>query len=270
MPRARAQVRHSRPSTMSGHARRVAREGFRMDRLARITAAAAAVAAVTTMMGCQDDETDAGSSNGDDQASADEAGEADGEGSESDPGSDPDAERAEDVDITDVTGATLQTSMGDIELVLFADRAPETVRNFVGLAEGDIATNPETGAEEFYDDTIFHRVIEGFMIQGGDPDGTGTGGPGYTFDDEIDPELAFDEPGVLAMANSGPDTNGSQFFVTTDAASHLDEMHTIFGEVADDESLDVAVEISRLDTGEGDRPETEVVVESVDVHRDSG
>ncbi len=109
---------------------------------------------------------------------------------------------------SDVTGATLHTSLGDIEVVLFPDKAPETVANFVGLAEGDKATNPTTGDDRFYDGTIFHRVIKDFMIQGGDPEGTGRGGPGYTFDDEIHPDLIFDEPGKLAMANSGPNTNG--------------------------------------------------------------
>lgn len=170
---------------------------------------------------------------------------------------------------SDVTGATLHTSLGDIEVVLFPDKAPETVANFVGLAEGDKATNPTTGDDRFYDGTIFHRVIKDFMIQGGDPEGTGRGGPGYTFDDEIHPDLIFDEPGKLAMANSGPNTNGSQFFITTVPTPWLDGMHTIFGEVADEESLEVAVAISQVPTDANDRPTEDVVLESVTIHRDN-
>lgn len=172
--------------------------------------------------------------------------------------------------IADVTGATLHTSHGDIEVVLFPEEAPETVANFVGLAEGDKATNPTTGDERFYDGTVFHRVIPDFMIQGGDPEGTGRGGPGYTFADEIRPDLVFDEPGKLAMANSGPNTNGSQFFVTTVPTPWLDGKHTIFGEVADSASLDVAVAISLLPTDGADRPTEDVVLESVTVHRSGG
>ncbi|MEY9214877.1 peptidylprolyl isomerase [Thermobifida halotolerans] len=169
--------------------------------------------------------------------------------------------------VADVTGATLHTSLGDIEVVLFPEEAPETVANFVGLAEGDKATNPTTGSDRFYDGTVFHRVIPDFMIQGGDPEGTGRGGPGYTFADEIHPDLVFDEPGKLAMANSGPDTNGSQFFVTTAETPWLDGRHTIFGEVADSTSLDVAVAISLVPTDDSDRPAEDVVLESVTVHR---
>ncbi|WP_017595471.1 peptidylprolyl isomerase [Nocardiopsis potens] len=160
--------------------------------------------------------------------------------------------------VSDVQGATLRTSEGDIELVLFPDRAPETVRNFAELAEDDPG---------FYDGTVFHRVIPDFMIQGGDPEGTGRGGPGYTFDDEIDESLTFAEPGVLAMANSGPDTNGSQFFVTTAPTPHLNGKHTIFGEVADEESLQVADAVSRVPTEGANRPVDDVVLESVEIHR---
>ncbi|MFW5415534.1 peptidylprolyl isomerase [Nocardiopsis sp. CNT-189] len=163
--------------------------------------------------------------------------------------------------VADVRGATLHTSEGDIELVLFPDRAPETVGNFAELAEGDPG---------FYDGTVFHRVIPDFMIQGGDPDGTGAGGPGYTFDDEIDESLTFAEPGMLAMANSGPDTNGSQFFVTTAPTPHLNGRHTVFGEVADGESLEVADAISRVPTEGADRPVEDVVLESVEIHRKTG
>lgn len=174
----------------------------------------------------------------------------------------------EPIDVTDVVGATLQTSMGDIEVTLFPDRAPETVENFVGLAEGGRATNPNTDSERFYDGTVFHRVIDDFMIQGGDPDADGSGGPGYEFGDEIDPELAFDEPGKLAMANSGPDTNGSQFFLTTVPTPWLDGKHTIFGAVADDAGLDVLAEISKVETDENDKPVSDITLKSVRIHRE--
>ena len=131
------------------------------------------------------------------------------------------------VDISNVTGATLHTSMGDIEVTLFGDSAPKTVRNFVGLAEGSLVPNPESGEQKFYNGTIFHRVIPDFMIQGGDPQGTGRGGPGYRFEDEIDPNLVFDKPGILAMANAGPNTNGSQFFITVAPTPWLNGNHTI-------------------------------------------
>ncbi|CAM3829466.1 peptidylprolyl isomerase [Nocardiopsis rhodophaea] len=169
--------------------------------------------------------------------------------------------------VATVEGATLSTSEGDIEVTLFPKQAPTTVRNFVELAEGSKATNPTTGKDRFYDGTIFHRVIEDFMIQGGDPLGTGTGGPGYTFPDEIDPDLTFDAPGKLAMANSGPNTNGSQFFITTVPTSHLDGKHTIFGEVADDEGQQVVEAISTVDTDDADKPVDDVVLESVTIHR---
>ncbi|TDQ53099.1 peptidylprolyl isomerase [Actinorugispora endophytica] len=170
------------------------------------------------------------------------------------------------VPVPDVTGATLHTSEGDIEVVLFPEQAPETVANFVGLAEGGKATNPETGSDRFYDGTVFHRVIPDFMIQGGDPLGTGMGGPGYSFPDEIDPGLTFDEPGRLAMANSGPDTNGSQFFITSAPTPHLDGLHTVFGEVADQSGHDVVAAISAIPTDSSDRPSHDVVLESITVH----
>ncbi|MFC7328662.1 peptidylprolyl isomerase [Marinactinospora rubrisoli] len=169
--------------------------------------------------------------------------------------------------ITTVTGATLHTSAGDIEVTLFPEQAPETVANFVLLAEGDRVANPVTGKDEFYDGTLFHRVIPDFMIQGGDPQGTGTGGPGYTFGDEIVPELTFDEPGRLAMANAGPGTNGSQFFITSAPTPWLDGKHTIFGQVADDAGNDVVADISAVETDASDRPVEDVVLESVTVHR---
>ncbi|QVQ52540.1 peptidylprolyl isomerase [Spiractinospora alimapuensis] len=162
--------------------------------------------------------------------------------------------------------ATLKTSAGDIEVALFADRAPETVANFVDLATGEKTENPVTGDDAFYDGTIFHRVIPGFMIQGGDPEGTGTGGPGYTFADEIDDDLTFSGSGVLAMANSGPDTNGSQFFITTDPTPHLQGDHTIFGSVTDEESMAVVEEIAAVPTGPDDRPVDDVVLEELVIH----
>lgn len=170
--------------------------------------------------------------------------------------------------------ATLETSMGTIRVRLFPQEAPKTVENFVGLATGTKEwTDPTTGEKvrrPLYDGTIFHRVIPEFMIQGGDPRGNGTGGPGYTFEDEFQSGRKFDRPGLLAMANAGPNTNGSQFFVTTVATPWLDGRHTIFGEVADDASLDVAVAISLVPTDGADRPTEDVVLESVTIHRADG
>ncbi|WP_100415491.1 peptidylprolyl isomerase [Mumia flava] len=171
---------------------------------------------------------------------------------------------------TSAETAVLHTSAGDIPLELDAAAAPETVANFVGLATGEKEwTDPETGDtmtdEPFYDGTTFHRVIAGFMIQGGDPLGDGTGGPGYAIDDEIDPDLTFDHPYVLAMANAGPDTGGSQFFITVAETPHLDGGYTIFGEVTDPEGQAVVDAIAEAPTGEGDRPAEPVVIESVEV-----
>jgi peptidyl-prolyl cis-trans isomerase A (cyclophilin A) len=167
--------------------------------------------------------------------------------------------------------ATLKTNHGDIEIKLFPHHAPKTVQNFVGLAEGSREwTDPKTGkpsTARLYDGTIFHRVISGFMIQGGDPLGNGTGGPGYSFADEFHPELSFDRPYLLAMANAGPGTNGSQFFITVDATPWLNRKHTIFGEVADDASKKVVDAIAALPTGPGDRPVEPVVLESVAITR---
>ncbi|HWG93209.1 MAG TPA: peptidylprolyl isomerase [Mycobacteriales bacterium] len=167
--------------------------------------------------------------------------------------------------------ATLTTTMGPVRLKLFPDHAPKTVRNFVGLAEGSTEwTDPRSGQKTtapLYDGTLFHRVISGFMIQGGDPLGTGTGGPGYRFADEFHPELQFDRPYLLAMANAGPGTNGSQFFITVGPTPHLNRRHTIFGEVADQASRDVVDAIATTPTGPMDRPRTDVVVQSVTVER---
>ena len=159
--------------------------------------------------------------------------------------------------------ATIHTNHGDINLDLFGDQAPKTVKNFTDLAE-----------KGFYDNLIFHRIIKDFMIQGGCPQGTGTGGPGYTFDDEIHPELSFDRPYQLAMANAGKQrdltgqvkgTNGSQFFITTIAPSWLNGNHTIFGEVNDDESKKVVDAIEGVQTGAMDRPVEDVVITGITI-----
>ena len=163
--------------------------------------------------------------------------------------------------------------MGDIALDLFPDHAPNTVNNFVGLARGEREwTDPRTGqktSRPLYDGTVFHRVIKDFMIQGGDPLGNGTGGPGYQFNDEIHPELAFNEPYLLAMANAGKrmgkGTNGSQFFITVVPTPWLQGKHTIFGEVADQASKDVVDAIISVPTGANDRPASDVVIESVEI-----
>ena len=172
--------------------------------------------------------------------------------------------------MTETLTATLTTTRGTVTVRLFPDQAPKTVRNFVELAEGGREwTNPKTRAttkDKLYDGTIFHRVIAGFMIQGGDPLGTGTGGPGYKFADEIHPDLGFDKPYLLAMANAGPGTNGSQFFITVAATPWLNGKHTIFGEVID--GVDVIKAITQVPTAPGDRPVTPIVLQSVTITRD--
>ncbi|MDT0309849.1 peptidylprolyl isomerase [Streptomyces sp. DSM 44917] len=167
-----------------------------------------------------------------------------------------------------MTSAVIHTSEGDIALTLYPELAPLTVTNFAGLADGSVAYAGQEGDEPLYDGTIFHRVIDGFMIQGGDPEGTGMGGPGYQFEDEIDPQddVDFSEPYRLAMANAGPGTNGSQFFITVGPAPHLDTLHTIFGEVADEESRAVVDTIAGTETDPAtDRPVEDVVIESVTI-----
>jgi peptidyl-prolyl cis-trans isomerase A (cyclophilin A) len=163
--------------------------------------------------------------------------------------------------------ATFETSMGSFTVRLMPEHAPKTVDNFVSLARGDREwTDPRDGqskTQPLYDGTIFHRVISDFMIQGGDPRGTGTGGPGYTFEDEVSDGPSFDRPGLLAMANAGPGTNGSQFFVTVTATPWLTGKHTIFGEVVD--GYDVVERISTTETGPRDRPQPDVVLERVRV-----
>ncbi len=168
--------------------------------------------------------------------------------------------------------ALLRTNKGDVVVRLFPDHAPKTVRNFVELAEGTREwTDPTTsrkGQAKLYDGTIFHRVIPDFMIQGGDPLGTGTGGPGYQFGDEIHPDLQFGRPYLLAMANAGPGTNGSQFFITTGPTPWLNGKHTIFGEVVS--GSDVVDAISHVKTRGADRPVEDVVLESVEITETDG
>ncbi|MEY4396984.1 MAG: peptidyl-prolyl cis-trans isomerase [Actinomycetota bacterium] len=165
--------------------------------------------------------------------------------------------------------ATLHTNLGDIRINLFGNHAPVTVENFIGLATGSKEwTHPNTGEKmstPIYDGVIFHRIIKDFMIQGGDPLGMGFGGPGYQFNDEIHPELAFTKPFLLAMANAGPGTNGSQFFITTVPTTWLQGRHTIFGEVADEASQKVVLDIEAVPTGANDKPVEPVVISSITV-----
>ncbi len=165
--------------------------------------------------------------------------------------------------------AIIETSMGTIEVELFPDKAPVTVANFVGLAEGKKEfTNPKTGKKEkkkFYDGLTFHRVIPEFMIQGGCPLGTGTGGPGYTFEDETDNGLKFNKPGLLAMANAGPNTNGSQFFITEVTTPWLNGHHTIFGQVVSSDDLEIVKKIARVDCGFANDPIEPVYIEKIKI-----
>lgn len=168
--------------------------------------------------------------------------------------------------------ATLHTNHGDIVITLFPHEAPKTVESFVGLAQGTKTYKDDAGRTNptpFYDGLIFHRVIGGFMLQGGDPLGKGFGGPGYTFDDEIHPDKNFMKPYVLAMANAGKrlgkGTNGSQFFITVGPTPHLQGKHTIFGEVADAPSREVVDTISRVATDRSDKPLEDVVITSVTI-----
>lgn len=169
--------------------------------------------------------------------------------------------------------AILHTNQGEITLDLFPDQAPKTVANFAGLADGTKEyTQPNAMGESegpFYDGATFHRVIDGYMIQGGDPTGTGRGGPGYKFDDEFHPDLQFDRPYRLAMVNAGPSTstNGSQFFITLVPATHLNFKFTVFGEVADEQSREVVDAIGRTATGPGDKPLEDIVINSVTIEQ---
>jgi len=170
-----------------------------------------------------------------------------------------------------MTTATFVTSMGSFTARLMPEHAPNTVANFVELATGKREwkdpRDDERKSEPLYDGTIFHRVIDGFMVQGGDPLGTGTGGPGYRFEDECPPGgPSFDHAGLLAMANAGPNTNGSQFFVTVTPTAWLTGKHTVFGEVT--EGYEVVEAISKADTGPQDRPSPDVVLERVEISED--
>ena len=158
--------------------------------------------------------------------------------------------------------AIFETNQGTFEIELYAKECPETVWNFINLAEGRQSTDREGN---FYDGLIFHRVIAGFMIQGGCPSGTGTGGPGYKFDDEFDTSLRHSSEGILSMANAGPGTNGSQFFITLGPTPHLDDNHAVFGKVT--EGMDVVKKIGSTQTGPGDRPVEDVVMEKVTIRR---
>jgi peptidyl-prolyl cis-trans isomerase A (cyclophilin A) len=165
--------------------------------------------------------------------------------------------------------AHFDTTEGKFTVRLFDKEAPKTVENFVGLAEGNREfKDPKTRSSAkrpYYNGIIFHRVIDGFMIQGGDPLGLGTGGPGYNFPDEFHPSLRHDRAGLLSMANAGPNTNGSQFFITLAATPHLDNRHSIFGEVVD--GLDIVQKIGRAPTGPRDRPKTDIVIRNVTIER---
>lgn len=164
--------------------------------------------------------------------------------------------------------ATFETSKGTFKIKLFADRVPKTVDNFVGLAKGTKEwKDPKTGAamkgKPFYDGLTFHRVIPGFMIQGGCPKGDGTGGPGYQFDDEFDKGLKHDKEGILSMANAGPNTNGSQFFITLGPTPHLNNRHSVFGEVID--GMDVVKSIAGVSRNSNDKPDTPVTIKKLTI-----
>ena len=165
--------------------------------------------------------------------------------------------------------AQFVTSEGNFTVHLFDQEAPKTVENFVGLAEGtkqwmDPRTKQKV-TQPYYDGVIFHRVIKGFMVQSGDPLGQGIGGPGYTFNDEFHPKLRHNKAGILSMANRGPNTNGGQFFITLAPTPHLDDRHSVFGEVV--EGIDVVKKIGSTRTGDRDRPLTDVVIQSVTIQR---
>jgi peptidyl-prolyl cis-trans isomerase A (cyclophilin A) len=165
--------------------------------------------------------------------------------------------------------AHFDTTLGKFTAELFEDKTPKTVANFVGLAEGSKEwTHPKTKVKSktpYYDGIVFHRVIQGFVIQGGDPLGLGYGGPGYNFEDEFHPSLRHDRAGILSMANAGPNTNGSQFFVTLGPTPHLDRRHSVFGAVI--EGIDVVEKIGQTQTDSQDRPVTPVVMNKVTIER---
>jgi cyclophilin family peptidyl-prolyl cis-trans isomerase len=166
--------------------------------------------------------------------------------------------------------AQFETTLGNFTVELYESKTPKTVGNFVGLAEGTKEwKHPKTGerhTKPYYDGIIFHRIIRGFMIQGGDPLGEGFGGPGYQFEDEFHPELRHDRAGILSMANAGPNTNGSQFFITLGPTPHLDRKHSVFGAVV--KGLDVVEKIGAVQVGRQDRPVTPVVMNRVTIVRE--
>ena len=166
--------------------------------------------------------------------------------------------------------AHFDTTMGKFTIELFADKTPKTVANFTGLAEGTREwKHPKTGEKHkkpYYDGIVFHRVIDGFMIQGGDPLGQGIGGPGYNFEDEFHPKARHNKAGILSMANAGPNTNGSQFFITLGPTPHLDRRHSVFGAVVD--GLDVVKAIGKVAVDRQDRPATPVVINSLTIERE--
>jgi peptidyl-prolyl cis-trans isomerase A (cyclophilin A) len=169
------------------------------------------------------------------------------------------------------TYAHFVTNEGNFTIRLFDEQAPKTVENFVGLAEGtrewsDPRTNQKVH-KPYYNGTIFHRVIDGFMIQGGDPLGQGIGGPGYNFADEFHPKLRHNKAGILSMANRGPNTNGGQFFITLGPTPHLDDRHSVFGEVTD--GMDIVSKIGRTPTGDRDRPKKDIIIQQVTIERRS-
>jgi peptidyl-prolyl cis-trans isomerase A (cyclophilin A) len=165
--------------------------------------------------------------------------------------------------------AKFVTTLGNFTVRLYDTEAPKTVENFVGLAEGTKEwTDPRSNkrvTQPYYDGVIFHRVIDGFMIQSGDPLGQGIGGPGYNFADEFHPKLRHSKPGILSMANRGPNTNGGQFFITLAPTPHLDDRHSVFGEVV--EGMDVVRAIGSTATGDRDRPVTDIVIQSITIER---
>ena len=180
---------------------------------------------------------------------------------------------AQDAGLAPGVYAHFETTQGNFTVRLFEDEAPNTVSNFVNLATGaqdwlDPVSREMQKDTPFYDGIIFHRIIDGFMIQGGDPTGTGTGGPGYTFDDEFSSSLSHSKAGVLSMANAGPNTNGSQFFITLGPTPHLDNRHSVFGEVVS--GMDIIETIGKVPTGAMDRPAEDVVMNKVTIQRVPG